>query len=353
MSKKVSLNSLDFTEIKTTAEQRANTIDNNGSTSARLVVSALKPTDKTLGISVDAGESGYSILLAEGMSLWGITDSGSTVLNVEDFNKGGGNGQGVATVNGVAPTNGNVNVSKVLAPTLSDLELQNPLYFKQLVNGSGIVTEYRTITVNGVIYTGILESRIYGNSVKIQFTTNETLRPTLPLTDSYIGRVFWRDSASNTSWYNWTVNNESHYLIAQKEDTYKPMVNDTAISYNPTKIRRVEEANSIQVLGNTSIMFERLKAFEGELKFDFLQSTGRNSWVDLSFQMSTDNINWVETQLLHYDLLANNETKESTPLFIITTNSTNGLNECRYCRVVVKNLVGGIDYKVRLKCVEI
>ncbi len=133
----------------------------------------------------------------------------------------------------------------------------------------------------------------------------------MPLTDGYVGRVFTRDNANETDWYGWKIINEGHYLIAQKEATYKPMVNDTAISYNPTKIRRVEEANSIQVLGNTSIMFERLKAFEGEFNFDFLQSTGSNSSVDLSFQMSTDNINWVETQLLHYDLLANNETKAS------------------------------------------
>lgn len=100
-------------------------------------------------------------------------------------------------------------------------------------------------------------------------------------------------------------------------------------------------------------MFERLKAFEGEFNFELYQSTGTPSSCDLSFQMSTDNINWTQTQLLHYDLTANDRTKESTPLFMITSESTNGLNKCRYGRVVITNLVGAINYKVRLKVVEI
>lgn len=187
----------------------------------------------------------------------------------------------------------------------------------------------------------------------IQFTTNETLRATLPLTDSYIGRVFTRDSASDSEWYNWKVLSESHYLVAQKKADYTVMTEDNIITYNPTLIRRHLDANSIQILNGTSILFERLKAFEGEFNFEYLQTNGADSSCDLSFQMSTDNINWVETQVIHVSLLANNELRESTPLFIITSESTNGLNECRYGRVVIHNLVGEIQYKVRLKSVEI
>lgn len=177
----------------------------------------------------------------------------------------------------------------------------------------------------------------------------------MPLTDGYVGRVFTRDNSNETDWYGWKIINEGHYLIAGREATYKPMVNETPISFNPTVLRKHADANSIQIINNESIMFERLKTFEVEFNFDLLQTTGNDSSCDLSFQMSTDNINWTQTQLVPLDILANNEAKQVIPLFLITESTTNGLNECRYGRAVVKNLdvLEGIDYKVRLKCVEI